>query len=139
MCAQAIFVRLWYAEITDDAGSGGAEEEIIAPEIDEDSGWKTCPGIGDAGIPGWFDGFFVSKIARFAYASPSCVTSTIDNTVFWGCVLTFFAADVVLFLPPYLSRLHEKSLAEIVATEERLLNYNSVDEEKQEESDDDDD
>ena len=54
-----IFVRLWYAEITDDAGSGGAEEEIIAPEIDEDSGWKTCPGIGDAGIPGWFDGFFV--------------------------------------------------------------------------------
>ena len=63
-----IFVRLWYAEITDEAGSGGAEEEIIAPEIDEDSGWKTCPGIGDAGIPGWFDGFFVSKIARFAYA-----------------------------------------------------------------------
>ena len=52
--------------------------------------------------------------------------------------MTFFA-DVVLFLPPYLSRLHEKSLAEIVATEERLLNYNSVDEEKQEESDDDDD
>ena len=30
------------------------------------------------------------------------------------------------------------SLAEIVATEERLLNYNSADEEKQEESDDDD-
>eukprot|EP01045_Picozoa_sp_COSAG04_P001468 COSAG04_NODE_49_length_31209_cov_11.630248_21_plen_98_part_00 len=80
-----------------------------------------------------FDNFTIASAI-----GADCSTQVVDAAVFWICEVVWLLANLVLYLPPYLSRLHEKSLADIVATEERLLNYNSVDEERQWGSDDDD-
>ena len=120
-----LIFRMWTAE--SEGGTEGAMEALASEEE------LDCPGINGAGVPLWYSWFlngnhYEGGFVHSADRMHNCWTSVWDETLGWVCVGTFAAADVMLFMPPWLRRLRERTLAEIADVETRVFQPEDMEE-----------